>query len=96
MITEQEITEQDRIKFNILHQEYIKLVTSGKWEREWLQESPLTELAVHLMDPIGNRKARLLEWDLYVMSRAENWWKERGWQITFGKPNEGCWFNKLE
>lgn len=76
-----------------LHTQYISQVAI--WKREWLKESPPTELVYHLNDPVENTERRQKDWDWYVIGRATTWWKERGWIIIFGEPDKPCRFEPI-
>jgi hypothetical protein len=89
-----EITREMKTQFDLLHTQYVEQVNT--WKREWLRESPPTELVHHLTNPSLNTQRRQEEWDRYVIHRADEWWKERGWKIIWGLPHEGCHFEPIE
>ncbi len=87
------MNEALKVRHSQLHAKYVSWVQDLK--REWLKENPPTDLVHHLNDPIGNIEKRQKAWDSYIISQATVWWKECGWKITFGAPNEGCYFEPI-
>lgn len=81
------------MEFILLLREYH--VQTELWKQEWLKNNPPTETVHHLTNPAENTKRRFDEWSKYVTHRAEKWWRERGWRIIWGSPQEGCRFEKL-
>lgn len=77
----------------LLHREY--RAQTETWKREWLKQSPPLDLVIYLNYPSRHTAERQKEWDAYVIRRAEKWWQDRGWTITFGKPHEGCRFTPI-
>jgi len=77
----------------VLHREYVQQVEV--WKEEWLKENPPMELSTFLIDPDKKREEKQKQWDRHIVPKATEWWKKRGWKITFGNPDEGCTFEPL-